>query len=61
MLPPGLTEKPVTNLDYKIQEDAWEVEGADRQISRVDVARFLLKVVKGHDHKNKIVSIGIKN
>lgn len=58
VLPPGLTKKPVTDLEFKVKEDDWLVEGGCRtSISRADVARYLLKSAKENLHEKKVVAI----
>lgn len=57
VLPAGLQNKPMTDLEFKVAESSWCVEGAGSMIARADVARFIIKVIKEDTHKKKIVAI----
>jgi len=56
ILPGGLLNKPVTDLDFVVKEGEWFVDKGGR-IHREDVARYLLKTAKEHLHSTKIVAI----
>jgi len=56
ILPGGLINKPVTDLEFVAKEGEWFVSGGGR-IHREDVARYLLKTAKEHLHSTKIVAI----
>jgi len=56
ILPGGLLNKPVTDLDFVVKEGEWFVDKGGR-IHREDVARCLLKTAKEHLHSTKIVAI----
>lgn len=57
VLPAGLQNKPKTDLEFKVAENNWYVEGASSMIARADVARYIIKVIKEDLHHKKIVSI----
>jgi len=59
ILPGGLINKPVTDLEFTAREGEWFVPNGGR-IHREDVARYLLKTAKEHLHSSKIVAIATK-
>jgi len=56
VLPGGLVNNPVTDLEFIAKEGEWYVDKGGR-INREDVARYLLKAAKEHLHSRKIVAI----
>jgi len=60
VLPAGLSNKPVTDMDFLATEDAWCVEAQGGMIARADVARYILKTAVEHLHSRKIVAIATK-
>ncbi|CAH1780140.1 unnamed protein product [Owenia fusiformis] len=59
--PPGLTNKPATGQEIKTAEGQY-VEGCQMQISREDVAKFMLKIATIDDElfSDQTVAIGIE-
>ncbi len=54
--PPGLKNEPVTEKEFKAEEDVYYIENA-ASISRADVARYIIKTAEEDLHKKKAVSI----
>jgi len=56
--PAGLTNNPVTDKDFSVEED-FHVSGGSGRIARADVARFMLQSVSEEKYHKKAVSIAV--
>jgi len=56
--PAGLTNKAVTEKEFRVEED-FHVAGGGGRIARADVARFMLSCVTDTQHHKKGVAIAV--
>lgn len=55
--PPGLTNNPMTDLEFVVRDDLCKVPGCSIQITRADVARYMLKILSDESSFSKIHAI----
>lgn len=57
--PAGLTNNPVTDGEFKVEMDKFDVQGAAGRIARADVARFMLSCISEEKYHQKGVAIAV--
>ena len=57
--PTGLTNNPVTDGEFNVEMDKFDVQGAAGRIARADVARFMLSCISEEKYHQKGVAIAV--
>ena len=47
----------IADLPFKVAEGSWHVEGASAEVTRADVARFILKIIEEDTYKKMNVAV----